>query len=440
MTDSFANVDSCNNPDHAYGSLAHITRGASRSSSSLGRSSSSESASNEAVYKHPDWLLPREHKKSNWYHDFSLKIEDVLAEIKKRKSTSLPVHGNTKPFKRLLFLFDDHHTEKDLRNMVDAFCEKYNMRPMSGAAHRDEGSVTTAYNRDTNEVVETVKYNLHYHLMFTNVIPGQKHVSAIGGMGDTSLMQDFFAETLGMNRGVGKYAPALDQNGEVIIRTEGKHKGKPMFATQIRREHINEVEYRRRSIVESKENMEKDVRWLADQKAKLTAENQQLKAVLDGDKQTKKNLAVVNVVARQQLTDLGIGEPEHYAELKKIKDTFCKGVVSIADVFHQQMSFVAQLKLDAEEAKDRSDQEHKNQLQKMNAQLLEAERMSMEYADAEDLLEAVEARLSTGTLAVDLIKNFVKKMARKLFSIELAPSTVPTLGLAPKLKPKNSGR
>jgi hypothetical protein len=102
--------------------------------------------------------------------------------------------------------------------------------------------------------------------------------------------------------------------------------------------------------------MESDIEWLADQKPadqkpKLMAENAEPKNVRGSGKQTRKNLNMVNVAAPQQLTDLGIGRADDYAKLKEIKDTFCKGQVSVAEVFNDQRRMIDQLARDLDKAK-----------------------------------------------------------------------------------------
>jgi len=123
-------------------------------------------------------------------------------------------------------------------------------------------------------------------------------------------VQDWFAKELNMNRGVGKYDFKKDENGQPALDENGKKQY--LNKSQKRK---SDQKFRREKMAEANQNLTVDIQHLLE-------ENEVLREVIESEKQTKKNLSVINNEMRSQLIELGIADQDDFKELKKIKENF----------------------------------------------------------------------------------------------------------------------
>lgn len=119
-------------------------------------------------------------------------IINDLKDIVKNK-TGRTTQAKAKFLLEGVFLFTEKHSNTDLLNVAKEFSKKFNVRVKELHIHRDEGH----YEKSTKEW----KPNLHAHIVIEN-INRNTGKSVKWNKEDLSIIQDFFAEALNMERGI----------------------------------------------------------------------------------------------------------------------------------------------------------------------------------------------------------------------------------------------
>lgn len=119
-------------------------------------------------------------------------IIDELKTIIKSK-TGRTAQAKAKFLIEGVFLFSEKHSNNDLFTVAKEFRKKFNVVVLELHIHRDEGQ----YEKDSKEW----KPNLHAHIIFENINRASGK-SVKWNKEDLSSIQDFFAETLIMQRGL----------------------------------------------------------------------------------------------------------------------------------------------------------------------------------------------------------------------------------------------
>lgn len=237
-------------------------------------------------------------------------LEEELKQIYK-ESTGQKIQDKMNPLVEGLFLFSEKNTDEEILKSVQRFGEEFGVRIIELHLHRDEGY----YNRDEEWIA-----NLHGHFVFENIerndvfVMQKKKKGADKGKEvmvnlkgrthkfnktQTSKMQDFFAEQLGLQRG-------KSNNREHLTHIEWKNKKIKEEYQEIKAE-IKEKEGIRsqleQDILEKKEILKADIslkdfkeegflgrRWNVDKLQKLVdstkilqRENESLKSIINLD-------------------------------------------------------------------------------------------------------------------------------------------------------------
>lgn len=118
---------------------------------------------------------------------------EIISELKEivKQKTGRAAQGKAKFILEGVFLFEEKHTNEDLKNVAAEFEEKFKAKMVGLHIHRDEGHY------DENKVW---KPNLHAHLLIEN-IDRETGKSHRWNKEDLSNIQTFFAEALQMERG-----------------------------------------------------------------------------------------------------------------------------------------------------------------------------------------------------------------------------------------------
>lgn len=118
---------------------------------------------------------------------------EIISELKEivKTKTKRAAQGKAKFILEGVFLFEEKHTNDDLRKVANDFKKKFKINLIGLHIHRDEGYY------DENKVW---KPNLHAHLLVEN-IDRETGKSHRWNKEDLSNIQTFFAEALKMERG-----------------------------------------------------------------------------------------------------------------------------------------------------------------------------------------------------------------------------------------------
>jgi hypothetical protein len=118
---------------------------------------------------------------------------EIIQELKTivKEKTGRTAQAKAKFILEGVFLFDERHTDEDIKRVASAFNRKFNVKPIGLHIHRDEGH----YDHKGKW-----KANLHTHILFENIDrnTGKSHR---WNKEDLSNIQTFFSEALNMERG-----------------------------------------------------------------------------------------------------------------------------------------------------------------------------------------------------------------------------------------------
>ncbi|MBP6755366.1 MAG: hypothetical protein KA210_04400 [Bacteroidia bacterium] len=145
---------------------------------------------------------------------------EVIEEFKKliKEKTGRSAQAKAKFLIEGVFLFTKNHTDKELCQVADNFGRKFKVILKELHIHRDEGH----YDKKTNEW----KPNYHAHLVVEN-INRETGKSIKWNKEDLSMIQDYFAEALNMQRG---------------IKSDKKHLGALEYKVKKEQEHLDKIQ------------------------------------------------------------------------------------------------------------------------------------------------------------------------------------------------------
>lgn len=131
---------------------------------------------------------------------------EVIQELKEiiKEKTGRTAQAKSVILKEGVFLFEERHTDQELKNVAMGFSKKFGVKVKELHVHRDEGH----YEKHTKQWIP----NYHAHLVIEN-INRNTGKSLRWSKDDLSAIQDYFAEALQMERGKKsnkKHLSALD--------------------------------------------------------------------------------------------------------------------------------------------------------------------------------------------------------------------------------------
>lgn len=132
------------------------------------------------------------HKNGLYGFNLTIAEERQRLEILVKEKTGRAMQKKATPIREGVFLFEEHHTDEDLKAMVNGLQERFGIRPLQLAIHRDEGH----FERHTGQWMPN--YHAHVVCSWIDETTGK---SVKLDRQALSEMQTYVAESLNMERG-----------------------------------------------------------------------------------------------------------------------------------------------------------------------------------------------------------------------------------------------